>query len=844
MHFPRTQATLHTLKNGLKVILDQDSYAPVISAQLWVETGSIHEGAFLGAGISHLLEHMVFKGTRSFTGEELNQNVHAAGGQWNAYTTYERTVYYIDGPAAGIDIFLQSLLEMVFEPSLPEDEFEKEKDVIRREIDMGNDDPERTAQKQLFATACIDTPFSQPVIGHIDLFNQITHNDMLDYHQQRYTTDNAFLVLSGDFDKAATLTQLEALNSEIERTLTTHAVAIPESPQQGKRLQRSTFTIPTSKISLAWKRPDDAHPDATAFCLIAQMLGGGKSSPLYQVLREQRQLCHSIASWNWTPKQGYGLFVVSAETPLEQCKALEAAIREQITTFCDRCPADLADDLAKAQRMILSNQFSILTNCSARASDLASNWHLTRNLDHTADYLEKIHTVSTDDLLRVARHYLLDDSTLTISSVDPHDAVATSSEPSATASQAAITQHQLSNSATLLHCHDTRTPTIYIQCVFRGGSFAHLPENAGISTFLSRLLTKGTHTRSGEEIANTLESLGASISASAGKNTLLVSAQCLTPDVEIVMEILGDILSTPAFPAQDIELQRQAQHSELQALKTRPLSLASLTAQQQLFGDIGYGLPSCGTEHSIDAISQDALHAFHQQLFNADNLSLAIFGDIKQKAAKALAEHHLSALPRGQRFEYPQSSYHSPQETSLSIDAKQAVLVALHAAAPISSPDLPALMLWDTWCSDMAGPLFARIREELGLAYYCSSNQQCSDNTGYFLFYLGTSPDQLPLAKEQLSKIIEGFTHHLIEPETLENVKSNWHAKQALSRQSKESVAMASTIDVAFGLSPTHHLRVAEQIDALTPTDMLAAAKKYFTTPHLVTVSPDGQTED
>ncbi len=132
MRFPPTRASVHVLSNGLTVILDADASAPVISTQAWVETGSIHEGKHLGAGISHLLEHMVFKGTENYDGTAISDTVQAAGGEWNAYTTFDRTVYYIDGPAENADTFLKVLTEMVFKPTFPADEFEKEKDVIRR----------------------------------------------------------------------------------------------------------------------------------------------------------------------------------------------------------------------------------------------------------------------------------------------------------------------------------------------------------------------------------------------------------------------------------------------------------------------------------------------------------------------------------------------------------------------------------------------------------------------------------------------------------------------------------------------------------------------------------------
>ncbi|MGC4015654.1 MAG: pitrilysin family protein [Luteolibacter sp.] len=147
MEYPVVTATSETLPNGLSLILDPDPSAPVVSAQIWVETGSMHEGDRLGSGISHFLEHMVFKGTRDYDGETLANTVQAAGGHWNAYTSFDRTVYYIDGPSSSLPEFLKILTGLVFFPTLPEAEFEKEKDVIRREIDMGLDDPDNVASR-------------------------------------------------------------------------------------------------------------------------------------------------------------------------------------------------------------------------------------------------------------------------------------------------------------------------------------------------------------------------------------------------------------------------------------------------------------------------------------------------------------------------------------------------------------------------------------------------------------------------------------------------------------------------------------------------------------------------
>ena len=237
MEYPLSTATVDTLPNGLTVILDPDPAAPVVSAQIWVQTGSIHEDQHLGTGLSHFLEHMVFKGTRDYGADDLAEAVQAAGGHWNAYTTFDRTVYYIDGPSESLSIFLKTLTGLVFHPTIPQTEFEKEKDVIRREIDMGLDDPDNAVTRLLLSTAFTQDPRRHPVIGHRHLFDTLKYEDMIEYHRSRYTPDRAFAVISGDFDPEEALAEITRLTAD--RTVT--AGRDPRVPKDNAQLgPRST----------------------------------------------------------------------------------------------------------------------------------------------------------------------------------------------------------------------------------------------------------------------------------------------------------------------------------------------------------------------------------------------------------------------------------------------------------------------------------------------------------------------------------------------------------------------------------------------------------------------------
>ncbi|MBR5184775.1 MAG: insulinase family protein, partial [Akkermansia sp.] len=203
------QGEVYTCKNGLTVIVNRQTAFPVVSAQVWVGTGAAHEGEFAGAGLSHLIEHMVFKGTRDLNAQQLNEEVAELGGMWNAYTSTDRTVYYIDGPSAHRKRFSDILLQLVFFPSFPEDEFEKEREVIRREMAMYNDDPRDASYRALIRTVFTLNPRRLPVIGELAQFDALRYEDMRTYHRRRYTPANMFLCLAGDVEPAEVFRAVE-----------------------------------------------------------------------------------------------------------------------------------------------------------------------------------------------------------------------------------------------------------------------------------------------------------------------------------------------------------------------------------------------------------------------------------------------------------------------------------------------------------------------------------------------------------------------------------------------------------------------------------------------------------
>src|SRR5947209_13471322 len=222
---------LVTLENGLTIIVREDHSAPVVSAQAWCMAGSIHEGKWLGAGLSHVLEHMLFKGTTTRPGSRIDQEVQEAGGYMNAYTSFDRTVYHIDVPNTGGQTAIDILCDIMQNATLPADEMAKEKQVILREMDMNQDDPGRRAGRRLFETAYTRSPYRFTIIGYPDIYNELQAEDIVAYYRERYAPNNVFFVVVGDIKSAEVVAQIKTAYAKSKARAIAPEV-LPEEPKQ------------------------------------------------------------------------------------------------------------------------------------------------------------------------------------------------------------------------------------------------------------------------------------------------------------------------------------------------------------------------------------------------------------------------------------------------------------------------------------------------------------------------------------------------------------------------------------------------------------------------------------
>ncbi|HJT80588.1 MAG TPA: pitrilysin family protein, partial [Chthoniobacterales bacterium] len=459
--FPASTARKWILPNGLTIIVQEDRSAPVASVQAWCATGSVNEDERLGAGMSHILEHMLFKGTKTrFTGA-IAQQIQDVGGYINAYTSFDRTVYWIDVPKAGVATALEVLSDAMVNSTLPEDEYIKEQEVIRREFAMGFDDPDRMISQLMFATAYQRHPYRFPVIGDLEIFNQLTRDDVMRYYRTRYVPNNLTFIVVGDVDANQIREQLTKFLGDVaEKSL--RPLFIPREPQQlGRRDAHQEFATELSRISLAWHVPEITHPDVPALDLLSIILGEGRSSRLFRRVREEAGLAYSIGAFSYTPGDP-GILGVDATTDPAKRQAAEDLILQIVDEVKNNGVSDA--ELEKAKKICLSHQLGTLVTMRGQASDLGSNWLLTRNLDFSRDYLRAVQLVTAEHVRTVAGKYLID-ANLTAVSLNPNGSLADGADLSTPRQAGEIQKFTLTNGLRLLVREDSRLPLIAIGAV-------------------------------------------------------------------------------------------------------------------------------------------------------------------------------------------------------------------------------------------------------------------------------------------------------------------------------------------------------------------------------------------
>lgn len=831
------QVKRYVLDNGLTLI-QKTTASKLVAIQVWVKTGSINEGELLGSGVSHYVEHMLFKGTKKREVGQFAREIRQLGGQLNAYTSLEHTVYHLVLPAEYLDKGLEVMADAIQNSSFIADECEREKEVILKEINMGDDSPHNYLLKLFYNTMYTKHPYRHPVIGYRQVFSSLERRDLLNYYQRQYVPSQMLLVIVGGIDQAETYGQVQKYWGDFNRRLPSPLVVPAEPPQiQSKHLEEE-FPLEISRLSMGFKTVNISHEDVYPLDVLAIVLGQGRSSRLYRRLKEETGVVYKINAYSYTP--GYtGHFAVTANLDYEKLPQVEKLIWEELDKL--KQGRVTADEIKKAKNQVISEVLLEQETVEGQAHDLGVNEALTGNYKFSAHYVAGIGSVTKTQLIQVAKHYFKQDKQVLVALTPPAAEKAKTTKKSQDKAVSKIKRWVLKdNGLTLLVNENHQLPLVTLHVMLKGGIRLEQEANNGVFNFIQQMLLKGTQSLSGEQIADTLESVGGQVGVDSGTNSASCTIMVQQKDFELGLGLLADILMNPAFPAAELENARAKITADILSQNDDLIYVARTLFMKNMFIKHPYRFPPLGTPERVASLSRDELIRVHGEYYVPNNMVLAVFGDVDgnkvlEQVKQVWGRFETKALPT---LDIPQEGALTKiRSAEAAADKKQTVLLLGYPGIDILHKDRYIFQVLTYVLSGQGSRVFDNLREKQGLAYYAGAFMFSGIDPGAYIFYVGTTADKLAAAKQGLLTEIDRLRQELVTSDELTLAQHNIIGNQLINRQRNHSFAEEVALDELLGLGYEEIDRFEEGIMQVTREDIKRIAKEYFTPDAYVTAT-------
>lgn len=829
------------LKNGLTVHIIRDSRFPLVCTRLFVGTGSANETAEQ-AGISHVLEHMVFKGTEKRPKGQVARDVESLGGYLNAATSFDKTWFITDMPAKHWKTGMDVVKDMAFHPSLDPAELEAEKNVIVSELKGGDDTPTRRLFEDLQVAGLAHTVYGRPIIGFEKTIRAVTADDLRAYIRTWYQPQNMMLLVAGDIDPKAVLAHAEELFGDLKNDtiLPEPAPVQLEGAAGGPRVE-VTYG-PWNKVYLGIVLPAPALGDQRSIDLdvLAYALGGDGTSQFYRKYRYEKQLVDSISVGNMSLNRA-GLFYMVAQ--------LDA---DKVEPFWQEFTRDLAAlDAGKITPDVIERARFNYEDGMDRASetlDGLTSWKATVQFELGGPQGEANvrHALAAVDSarLRQAQDLWLRPDQVRVRVLAPEkaklpdlDAILQRNWPApaverqkAAAAAEKVGKREivdLGQGRTVILQPDRTIPYVSLEILRPGGNALLKPADQGLAQLTAATLTDGCGTRDLDAMERFVAERAASLSASAGVQSFTVSLTGPARFNADYFALLGDLLHKPTFAEKDVRRQADTLKAALVRRQDNPMSFMGSKINGFLFpGGQPYGFDGLGTAENQDRFGPGDVQAFWKQQ-NAQPWILSVAGDFDRE--KVLAFARSLPVPTAPAVDVPQPTWGADKRLPLSLPGRQQahLLLAFHAV-PLDHPDAPALMLLESVLSGQSGLLFNKLRDEQGLGYTVTAFYRSLPEAGFMAFYIGTTPRNLDVARQGFSGIIKDIKTDLLPAELLAKGLNRMEGSYYRGRQSLGARADEAASERLLGQPQDFQKRLLEKAAKVTPEQLREVARKYL----------------
>jgi zinc protease len=842
----------HRLTNGLTVVHEPLHTARVVAFQIWVQVGSADEGPE-EAGLAHLHEHMLFKGTSRRGPGEVARDIEAHGGEVNAWTSFDHTVYHVVMASDFAQVGLDVLADAVRAPAFDAGELAREVEVVVEEIKRAEDTPSRRASRDLFAESFLRHPYRLPVLGTAESVRSVTRDRITDFYRRHYLPESMVLVAVGDVEEGPLLGWAEALlGGDWGRGQAAPRHRTQEPPRTGRRLLLRPDDVKEAHVHLSFAAPAVDHEDSPALDVLAMLAGQGDTSRLFRAVKRERRLVNEISAYSYTPRDP-GLFGVGFSSPGGDIRqALRATTEVLAGLVAEPCtPAELATLKALVESEATYQRETV----QGLARKLGFYETTLGGFEAEARYLAQIAALTPEGIQSVARR-TLDLDTAVVTALLPPDASLSEADatqalddgrrtPRATptprpaipaavpakarpagAEVSGVLVHRLPGGATLVVREEHTVPLVAFRAAFPAGLRAESDADNGLSTLVARLLTKGTASRTAEEVAQEVDAYSGGLGGAAGRNSVSLRGEFLSRHLDRAFALFADCLRAPAFGDEEVERERQLQLQDIVAREDRPATLAFDLFARTLYLRHPYRLPVSGEQASVERLDAAAVRAYHARFLAPGSLTLAVIGDVRAEEVVRMAEAAFSsrsapAAPLVVPPEPPPDERRSAQRT---LPRAQTNVVLGFQGLRVDDPDRHPLSVLTTVLSGQGGRLFVELRDKRSMAYSVSCMAMEGVDPGQIAVYIGTSPDKRDAALAGIEAELRRITDQPVSAAELARAQAHLIGSHEIGLQRNSARAALLALDHCYGLGVENFLHFAERIRAVTTGDVQRVA--------------------
>ncbi len=855
-----------TLKNGLRVIMHEDKSTPVVAVNLWYHVGSKNESAGR-TGFAHLFEHMMFQGSKNFV--DGYRGVDELGGNVNGTTDQDRTYYYEAVPSNFLERVLYLEADRMGEllGAISQEKLDNQRDVVKNERRQRVDNvPYGTASERIGEIMYPEGhPYHWSVIGSMADLSAASLDDVKGFFRQYYVPNNAVLVIAGDYDEKQTRQWVEKYFGAIAKGADITRPNRPQPTLNGEIRKTYEDTVPLPRLSMVWHSVSQYAADEAALDMLGSILSAGRGSRLQSSLVYGKEIAQSIGAFNSTSEIS-GLFQITAlAKPGKTLDEIEKEVNAEIDRLKKEAPT--TDEMTRALNTREASAIYGLQTVLGKGGQLSSYAGFLNKPDYFQADLDRYRKVTPADIQRVANKYLTGNRLVmsylpTKSQVPTVGTASANNKPSSTASKKkdtiliagqeeklpkagadpkftlpSIEKTKLSNGLNVWVVRQNELPIVSMNLVLNAGGTLDSAEKSGVAFFTPGMLIQGTKTRSAIDIANQLQSIGASVSPVPGWDSTSVSMQTLTKNLDQALDIYADVLVNPSFPATELEtIRRRAIVGFLQR-KSIPSAVADVVYNKVLYGNQPYGRQLSGDEASIKAMTRDDLVNFYNANYRPNNATLIVVGDVESKTLMPKLEKAFANWKAG---DLPAASANNASETMTGkpgiyfVDkpgAAQSSVSIGQVGIDRANHDYYAVQVMNSILGGGGtARLFMNLREDKGYTYGAYSRFSTRRGAGPFA---ASAEIQTVSTKEAVSEFIKelnGIRGAI--PVTPRELEDN---KQALIRRFPSGFETVGQISgqlsnlVIYNLPDTTFNEYISKVNAVSLADVNRVANKYLT---------------